>query len=266
MEAQMSARSIGFIALTVLSVGSIASFVACGDSESTNPLVTTTSVSSTGTTGSGGAGGAGGAAGGGGNTANGGGGNGGAAAGGGGSGGASDKSAGCVGTFGNALTSPFGRIDGTVVAIVKPTDQQCPMPNSDHVIVEVKMNGDVYRMVVNVESDQGPPDVYFLEKAGTLPAPKWSEGWHLNAPLDYVADLKAHSTDFTTYDITLLSDLVTRKIPLNGKVSVYAATDGGSSAHLVHKNDGTNADGAIVIDADTDAPEFLLFHFDEQVF
>jgi hypothetical protein len=128
------------------------------------------------------------------------------------------------------------------------------------------MLGDVYRMVVNVQSDQGPPDVYFLEKAAALPAPAWAEGWHPNAPLDYVGDLMVHSGDFMTYDLVDLSNIITHRMDIGAKVSVYAATDGGDSAHLVHKNDGSGMDGAIVVDASTPDPKFLLFHFDEQMF
>src|SRR4051794_34872783 len=50
-----------------------------------------------------------------------------------------DKSAGCASTFGSALTSAFGRIDGTVLAVVKPIDTQCAMPNNDHLVLEVTM-------------------------------------------------------------------------------------------------------------------------------
>jgi len=196
------------------------------------------------------------------------GGSGGAGAFGGGVGGDIDKSANCAtdADFGAALTAPFGRIDGTVHAIVKPSDQQCDGVNNDHVVLEVDFAGDTYRMVINVQSDEGPPDVYFLEKVADLPAPAWAAGWHQNAPLDYVADIGVHSADFKTYDLTDLSNLITHRIDVGAKVSVYAATDGGSSAHLIHKNDGTGADGAIVVDADTSSPKFLLFHFDEQHF
>ncbi len=248
----------------------VASFANCGQD---GTGLTTSSSSSGATGGSGGQGAAGGATsngGGGGATSNGGaGGAGGAGGGFGGVGGNIDKSQGCatLSQYGNALTSPFGRIDGTVFAIVKPEDTQCDGVNNDHVVVEIKMLGDVYRMVTNVMSDQGPPDVYFLEKAAALPAPAWAEGWHLNAPLSYITDLGVHSTDFMTYNLVDLSNLITHRLDVGSKVSVYAATDGGYSAHLIHKNDGPpNMDGAIVIDADTNDPKFMLFHFDEMVF
>jgi hypothetical protein len=257
----MRVQSIGFVFLGFVGLASVFSISSCSDTESPSPVETSTSSSS-----SVGSGGAGGGTGGSGGTTSANGGAGGTGGGSGGSGGSVDKAKDCVATFGAAITTPGGRIDGTVVAVLKPTDLQCPMPNSDHLIIEVKMKGDVYRMVVDVQSNRPPPDVYFMQKAAKLPAPAWSEGWHQGAPLDYVNDLKVHSTDaFTAYDITALSDLVTDKIDLGAKISVYAYTDeGGSSAHLVHKNTA-GGDGAIVVDPDG-SPQFLLFHFDEQTF
>jgi hypothetical protein len=48
------------------------------------------------------------------------------------------------------------------------------------------------------------------------------------------------------------------------KVSVYATSSGGNSAHLVHRN-ATNEDGAIVLTPDS-APHYLLTAFPEQTF
>src|SRR4051812_39193939 len=73
---------------------------------------------------------------------------------------ASDKSAACASTFGNALTNAFGRLDGTVLAVVAPGNQRCAMPNGTHVVVQVTMDGAAYRMVVNVLSTSGDPHVW----------------------------------------------------------------------------------------------------------
>ena len=201
---------------------------------------------------------------------------GGASAGGaGGSGGAGgvgdvDKSQACItdeNDFdGDAETPPFGRLDGTLFAVVKPTDVQCALPNDDHVTLEIRALGKVYRAVVNVQSDQGPPDVYFMTKQAPMPAPAWTEGWNADAPLDYASDLGVHSTDFTTYDLTTLSNILTADVELDMPISVYTVTDGGYSSHDVHKNDGDHTDGDIVVDPTSATPTFLLFHFDEQVF
>lgn len=178
-----------------------------------------------------------------------------------------DKAAACASTFGKGLTAGFGRLDGVVTAIVKPSDTQCPLPNNDHVIVQVKMKGEVYRVVVNVQSDRPGSDirVRYLEKAIKLPAPAFSEGWNTGVKLDYVADLGVKIDDFTPYELTVLSDKVADVIPLGAKVSVYSDTSGGSSSHLVHRNDGTK-DGAIVIDPEGASPKALLFAFATQTF
>lgn len=176
-----------------------------------------------------------------------------------------DKAAACTDTFGDALTNAFGRIDGTVLAVLKPTDQQCPLPNSDHVIIEVIMNGAVYRMVVNVRSDFGPPDVDYLAIDHALPEPAWSEGWHTGLTLDYAKAFGVKADEFKPYPMTELSDMVVDEIPLDAKISVYASSSGGASAHKVHRNNGV-IDGAIVLDPTGPLPRVLLFHFSDQVF
>jgi hypothetical protein len=52
-----------------------------------------------------------------------------------------DKAATCASSFGNALTAAFGRLDGTVRAVVPPAHPTCPRPNSDHLILEVDSGG-----------------------------------------------------------------------------------------------------------------------------
>jgi hypothetical protein len=67
---------------------------------------------------------------------------------------------------------------------------------------------------------------------------------------------------------------VTSRIDLDARISVYASTSGGSSAHLIHRNvdptDGgaatPNQDGAIVLAPDSASPRYLLFAFLEDDF
>ncbi|APR82065.1 Hypothetical protein A7982_07414 [Minicystis rosea] len=176
-----------------------------------------------------------------------------------------DKAKDCAATFGQALTSAFGRADGTVLAILKPSDTQCPLPNDDHVILQITMNGEAYRMVINVQSDFGDPQVQYLAIDHALPGPAWSEGWHTGLALDYVTDFGVHANGFTSYPLAELSDVIADAIALGQKVSVYAESSGGSSAHKVHRN-GNNTDGAIVLGADGPAPKVMLFHFANQTF
>ncbi|MCC6747720.1 MAG: hypothetical protein IT371_08695 [Deltaproteobacteria bacterium] len=190
-----------------------------------------------------------------------------------GDGGGVNKAKDCASTFGAVLTNAFGRLDGTVLAIVTPSDRQCAQVNSDHLILQVKMNGAAYRMVVNVRSDWVgvSPDVRLRELGAPLVGPAWSEGWHTGIALDYATTLNVHSTSgFSPYAMNALIQELSSRITLGEKVSVYARSSGGTkadSAHLIHRNKaGDNADGAIVLGAATGSPRFLLLHFENQTF
>jgi hypothetical protein len=179
----------------------------------------------------------------------------------------------CVGAFGDQLTSGFGRIDGTLVAIVRPViDAACPMPNRDHVILEVSMDGTVYRMVVNVESDRPDGDrrVQMATVDAPLPAPAWSEGWHLGVALDYASTLGQHGDQgFTPLEMTPLVTSIVSALRVGQPISVYGVSGQGrpDSAHDIHRNRaGDSADGAIVVGPDTATPGFLLFRFANQTF
>lgn len=165
-----------------------------------------------------------------------------------------------------ALTPAFGRLDGSVLAVVPPNDQACAMPNSTHLVLQVTMGGAAYRMVVDVLSNQGSPDLWFTELDAPLAGPAWSDGWHTDAALDYATTLGVHSTGMAELNQSELVAKITSELELGAKVSVYATSGSTepSSAHLVHRN-ATNADGAIVIDPDT-APHYLLLRFDDQTF
>jgi hypothetical protein len=181
--------------------------------------------------------------------------------------GPSAKSKDCASTFASALTSAFGRIDGTLLSVVAPQDKQCVWVNDDHLVLQVTVSGQVYRMVVNILSDRaGDQRVRLADVERPLPEPAWSEGWHAGAALDYVNSLSMHSTaDFTPYEMYPLVAQVSDRLTLGAPISVYATSSGGSSAHKVHRN-YTGQDGAIVIEPTGAKPRFLLFHFSEQTF
>ncbi|MBI4952921.1 MAG: hypothetical protein HY908_12880 [Myxococcales bacterium] len=140
--------------------------------------------------------------------------------------------------LGTSLTSAFGRLDGTVLAVVGPADTECFLPNDDHVVLQVLWNGEAYRMVISVLSTYGDPDVAYL-LAPTAPAGLvWQEGWHTGVGLDYVTDLGLHAGDFDGFP---------------------------SSAHLIHRN-GNGQDGAVVLDPESATPRVMAFHFANQTF
>ena len=59
---------------------------------------------------------------------------------------------GYVGGQPHAAVIDYSR-DGTLRAVVTPTDTQCPFYNRDHVVVQLSVGGATYRVVVNVLSD-----------------------------------------------------------------------------------------------------------------
>jgi len=175
----------------------------------------------------------------------------------------------CATTFGSALTEGFGRIDGTVYAVQRPSDTMCTFPNKDHVILQVLMNSAVYRLVVNVQSDRagGDPKIQIATLPHALPAPAFAEGWHAAAPLDYVTSLGAHSdASFTPLTLHEATTKIAADVKVGDPLAVYGTSGAGrpESAHLIHRN-ATNEDGAIVVNPTT-SPKFMLFHFDNQTF
>lgn len=177
-----------------------------------------------------------------------------------------DKSATCASAFGSGLTDAFGRLDGTVLAVVPPNDQACAMPNSTHLVIQVLVGGDAYRMVVDVLSSYAPYDVLEDEIDAPLAGDPWSEGWHAGAALDYVTTLGVHSDAFTSMAQADIDAKITSQIDLGSKISVFATSQSSpSSAHLVHRN-LTNQDGAIVVHPDGATPHWILIRFAEQTF
>jgi hypothetical protein len=176
-----------------------------------------------------------------------------------------DKSAACASTFGAAIgTVGFQRFDGTLLAIVPPGDLACAMPNSTHLVLQLQMQGAVYRMVVDVSDVNKTGWVGATTKQHALVGDAWSDGWHA-VPLDYVGALGLHSTDFTQVHTADAVASITSQLTLGAHVSVFATAAGEKeSAHLVHKS-VANQDGAIVFDVDG-SPSWLLFAFADQTF
>lgn len=174
----------------------------------------------------------------------------------------------CASTFGSALTNKtFGYVDGTLFAIVRPQDQQCPKPNGTHLNLQVKMKGDVYRMLVNVQSDRNgiDPNVAFAEKALGAPlTPPFAEGWYTGVTFDYGANLGLKSTDFAPLPIATLTDTLVAKVVVGDPIRVYATgfLEGG---HLIHRN-GSGNDGVVVVAPQASAPIALAFRFADQSF
>jgi Lamin Tail Domain len=81
----------------------------------------------------------------------------------------------CTNSFGSAMTATFGRLDGFLVSIVNPGTSGCS-GDAHHVHLQVKVNGGIENIAVNIDSKVGNPDVDFLTINAALKDGAWSEG------------------------------------------------------------------------------------------
>lgn len=174
----------------------------------------------------------------------------------------------CTQTFGHSMSPSFGRLDGTVRAVIVPTDRRC-RGDDNHVVVQIDAaNGDTYPMAINILSDlsQADPTVSFANATKTLVGPAWAVGWHqASLRVDYPTTLGVHAVDFASKTKDELAALVASQVPVGAKVSayVYGFVDG-TGGHKLHRNGGGD-DGALVV-MGNGTPSWLLFRFSEQSF
>ncbi len=160
----------------------------------------------------------------------------------------------CTSALGNAISGGFGRLDGTVFALVPAKTHVCNS-DSSHLHVQIQSNGAVYDAAVNLDGQS-------LSLSAPLKAGAWSEGWHGASSLDYVRDLSVHSNLFRPTSETALE----RELNVGQRVSVFMSPFSHSGGHLIHRGHSGGHDGAIVIDADTSSPKYLLFTFTQLSF
>ena len=182
-----------------------------------------------------------------------------------------DKTAPCVSTFGNAIGSVgFARFDGTVVAVLPPGNTTCTAPNKTHLVIELKLTGVVYRMVIDVSDTTAPGTIGHHTLTHDLIGGPWVDGWH-TMPLDYGTAFGLHSTDFPKEPTADAVAEITSALDLGAHVSIFATAQGEvDSAHLVHRvqtgTTASNTDGAIVVGVDGASPKWLLFSFSDYTF
>lgn len=166
----------------------------------------------------------------------------------------------CADTFGDLFTAGNGRVDGTLVAIVRTTDTQCTAFNDDHVVLQVEIGGAVQRLAVNVVG------VAVASTSAPLVGPPFAEGWHLGAVLEYVDDLDLHSDAFAQVTVEGAEAFLCQHLVPGDPISVFAyAEDNPSSAHQIHFNE-SYPDGAIVANPASETPTYLAFRFSNQAF
>lgn len=171
----------------------------------------------------------------------------------------------CTSTFGSAMTATFGRLDGFLVAIVNPNTTTSCRGDDNHIHLQVKVNGGIEDIAVNSASTTGNPDVDFRTIGAALRGGAWTEGWHPGQTLDYPSNLGVTSGSFTEENQTQLTASVGNLIANANHVSIFGTGFDPTGGHLIHR-EGSNHDGAIVINPTTSNPTYLLFHFTTQSF
>jgi hypothetical protein len=166
----------------------------------------------------------------------------------------------CTSQLGNALTSMYGRLDGTLVAIVPPGNGPCNA-DSDHVHLQIQMNGAIYDVAVNVGSSN-MDDVHTTTREIALPV--WQEGWHTGVLEDYVS-LGVHSTDIPLGTRAQNTADIMNELATVNHISVFGTGYGPEGAHLIHRN-GQGHDGLVVTQPLSTPAHVRLFSFTTQAF
>lgn len=166
----------------------------------------------------------------------------------------------CTNTLGNALTSAYGRLDGILVAIVPPGNGSCNA-DSDHVHLQIQMNGAIYDVAVNV-GDSNMDDVHTTTRELALPV--WQEGWHTGVLEDYVS-LGVHSTDIPLGTRAQNAADIMNELATVNHISVFGTGYGPEGAHLIHRN-GQGHDGLVVTQPLSTPAHARLFSFTTQAF
>jgi hypothetical protein len=163
----------------------------------------------------------------------------------------------CTNKLGHALSAAHGRLDGQLVAIVPPGKEGCPS-DSTHLHLQVRMNGDVYDIAVNLDGFEGETDA-------PLPGVPYAEGWHEMA-LDYVSAFNLHSNAITLTTQPSIQARLMSELANANHISVFGTGYPGSDgAHLIHRK-VTREDGALVLDPLGAKPHVLAFRFDTDTF
>jgi hypothetical protein len=172
----------------------------------------------------------------------------------------------CTDRFGHALTTSFGRLDGTIVALVPPAPPRTARCKSDehHLHLQLEVDTETYDVAVPL-GDPAVEDMYFLETTALVPGGRWRGGWAPGQRLDYVGAFRVHAEDFRPLSRDELLQKLQMDLSVKRHVSVWATGYGPGGAHMVHRDRGQH-DGTIALDPDSARSRFLLFRFARQRF
>ncbi len=162
---------------------------------------------------------------------------------------------------GTAINTAHGRLDGFVTYVLPVNGSRSCNGDSGHIHVQVRANGSIYDVAVNVGSLPGDAALY--EADMVLPDGAWSEGWH-NDALSYKS-LGLTSSQFTPQDPTALAQKLESELASANHISVFGtAYSSKNGCHDIHYYNGN--DGALVLQPLSATPHVLFFRFSNQSF
>jgi hypothetical protein len=167
----------------------------------------------------------------------------------------------CVNSLGSELTANFGRLDGFLVAVVPVSASGCN-GDSEHVHLQIKMQGAIYDVAVNVGT-KGGSDVGTTTREVWL-ADTWEEGWHTGKSINYVT-MGLHSSDMPPRPSTQNASDLTADLANANHISIYGTGYGADGLHLVHRHFSSH-DGLIITQPLSAPVHARMFAFSNQTF
>lgn len=158
---------------------------------------------------------------------------------------------------GRAVSTSYGRLDGTLVYIVGQGGSAACNGDDSHIHLQVEVSGDVYDVAVDIgkSSDEVGVDQQSIE----VPGGAWSEGWHAADSLGYKS-VGLHSTSLPLAKPNDVAAQLEGLLASTTHVSIFCTGyTQHNGCHDVHYQNGTTTDGAIVLDPSTaNAPVVFL--------
>jgi len=165
---------------------------------------------------------------------------------------------------GSAVSSAYGRLDGTLVYVAGIGQGRSCNGDNSHIHLQVGVSGSVYDVAVDVGTTSD--EVGLFEQNLTVPGGVWQEGWHSADTLAYPAS-GIHASSFVLTAPDALGSQLTNLLENTSKVSIFCTGySQRNGCHDVHYKNGSGNDGAIVLSPTAADSPVIFLRFSSQNF
>lgn len=165
---------------------------------------------------------------------------------------------------GTAVSTSYGRLDGTLVFVVGIGQGRSCNGDDNHVHLQVEVSGEVYDVAVDIGATNDEVGLY--ETSIEVPGGAWSEGWHGSDAFAYPG-LGVHSSSLPLEAPKQVGTELESLLTSTSKISIFCTGySQGNGCHDVHYTNGSGRDGAIVLDPTSTTSPVLFFRFSTQSF